>query len=85
MRVVHKTLVVYVEENTASVMDESYKVFIANSNDTNGYKRWLINCLMVRFRNIPSCLMVTSVTSKKYVKCILEEQKQIQNENLSRR
>lgn len=85
MRVLHnKTLVVYVEENTALVMDESYKVFIPNSNYTNGYKLWLSNCLMVRFRNIPSCL-ITSETSKKYVKCILEEQKQIQNENLSRR
>lgn len=41
VRVVHKTLVVYVEENTALVMDESYKVFIPNSNDTNGYKLWL--------------------------------------------
>lgn len=85
MRVLHnKTLVVYVEENTVLVMDESYKVFIPNSNYTNGYKLWLSNCLMVRFCNIPSCLMVTSATSEKYVKCILEEQKQIQNENLSR-
>lgn len=86
VRVVHnKTLVAYVEENTDLVMDESYKVFIPNSNYTNGYKLWLTNCLMVRFRNIPFCLVVTSATSQKYVKCVLEEQKQIQNENLSRR